>query len=304
MDITQTLENWLNDTEIAENIAFKQLTPARKAVFGPFPTSIQPVLQEVLKKKGVNALYSHQAQAIRLLEKGENIVISTGTSSGKSLCYSIPILNQQLIQPGATALLLFPTKALTNDQHKTFTEFVKILPGESSKPAIYDGDTPSHQRATIRKTATILLTNPDMLHQGVLPHHTNWARFFSKLRYVVIDEMHIYRGVFGSHFANLISRLKRICAFYNAFPQFILTSATIGNPEELANNLIEQTVHLIEEDGSPKGPAYFLVYNPPFVDEKLGIRKSSIDFGVTFTQKLMKSENQSLIFARDRKSVV
>ena len=303
MDITQTLENWLNDTEIAENIAFKQLTPARKAVFGPFPTSIQPVLQEVLKKKGVNALYSHQAQAIRLLEKGENIVISTGTSSGKSLCYSIPILNQQLIQPGATALLLFPTKALTNDQHKTFTEFVKILPGESSKPAIYDGDTPSHQRATIRKTATILLTNPDMLHQGVLPHHTNWARFFSKLRYVVIDEMHIYRGVFGSHFANLIRRLKRICAFYNAYPQFILTSATIGNPEELANNLIEQKVHLIDEDGSPKGPAYFLVYNPPFVDEKLGIRKSSIDFGVTFTQKLMKSENQSLIFARTRRTV-
>ena len=303
MDITQTLENWLNDTEIAENIAFKQLTPARKAVFGPFPTSIQPVLQEVLKKKGVNALYSHQAQAIRLLEKGENIVISTGTSSGKSLCYSIPILNQQLIQPGATALLLFPTKALTNDQHKTFTEFVKILPGESSKPAIYDGDTPSHQRATIRKTATILLTNPDMLHQGILPHHTNWARFFSKLRYVVIDEMHIYRGVFGSHFANLIRRLKRICAFYNAYPQFILTSATIGNPEELANNLIEQKVHLIDEDGSPKGPAYFLVYNPPFVDEKLGIRKSSIDFGVTFTQKLMKSENQSLIFARTRRTV-
>jgi ATP-dependent helicase YprA (DUF1998 family) len=155
----------------------------------------------------------------------------------------------------------------------------------------------------IRKTTTILITNPDMLHQGILPHHTNWASFFAKLRFVVIDEMHIYRGVFGSHFANLIRRLKRICAFYNAYPQFILTSATIGNPEELATNLVEQKVHLINNDGSPKGPSHFLVYNPPLVDEKLGIRKSSIDFGVTFTQKLMKSNHQSLIFARTRRTV-
>ncbi|MDD4578251.1 MAG: DUF1998 domain-containing protein, partial [Anaerolineaceae bacterium] len=163
--------------------------------------------------------------------------------------------------------------------------------------------TPSGQRSAIRKSTTILLTNPDMLHQGILPHHTNWARFFAKLRYVVIDEMHLYRGVFGSHFANLVRRLKRVCAFYNAYPQFVLTSATIGNPEELATNLIEQKIHLIEHDGSPRGPAHFLVYNPPFVDEKLGIRKSSIDFGVIFTQKLMKYEHQSLVFARTRRTV-
>ena len=303
MDITETLENWLKDPEFAENIAFQKLTPAHNAIFEPFPASIQPDLQKVLIHKGVSALYSHQAEAIRRLEMGENIVLSTGTSSGKSLCYSIPILNQQLSQPGATALLLFPTKALTNDQHNSFSDYANLLPGDAIKPAIYDGDTPSNQRTAIRKSATILLTNPDMLHQGILPHHTNWARFFSKLRFVVIDEMHIYRGVFGSHFANLIRRLKRICAFYNAFPQFILTSATIGNPEELATSLIEQNVHLIDEDGSPKGPAHFLVYNPPFVDEKLGIRKSSIDFGVIFTQKLMKSAHQSLVFARTRRTV-
>lgn len=303
MDITGTLEDWFKEAEFAGNVAFQKFTPAREAIFEPFPASIHPAIQQVLKQKGISALYSHQAEAIRRLEAGENIVISTGTSSGKSLCYSIPILNQQLNQPGATALLLFPTKALTNDQQNSFSDFANLLPGGAIRPAIYDGDTPSSQRSAIRKTASILLTNPDMLHQGILPHHTNWARFFSKLRFVVIDEMHIYRGVFGSHFANLIRRLMRICAFYNAYPQFILTSATIGNPEELATNLVEQTVHLIDEDGSPRGPAHFLVYNPPFVDEKLGIRKSSIDFGVIFTQKLMKSAHQSLVFARTRRTV-
>ena len=303
MDIAQTLDDWLKEAEFAENIAYRQLTPPRQALFEPFPATIHPALKRTLNAKGITALYSHQAKAISLLESGENIVISTGTSSGKSLCYGIPILNQQLNQPGATSLLLFPTKALTNDQYNNFADYAEHLPGGNIKPAIYDGDTPNHQRSAMRKSATILMTNPDMLHQGILPHHTNWARFFSKLRVVVIDEIHIYRGVFGSHFANLIRRLKRICAFYNAYPQFVLTSATIGNPEELAASLIEQQVHLIDEDGSPKGPAHFLVYNPPLVDEKLGIRKSSIDFGVTFAQKLMHANHQSLVFARTRRTV-
>jgi len=303
MDITQTLSNWLTEREFSANVVFHQVSTPRQAVFEPFPTEIQPALQQALKLRGITALYSHQAEAFRCVQNGENLVISTGTSSGKSLCYSIPILNQQLVQPGATALLLFPTKALTNDQHKFFADIGALLPGDKFKPAVYDGDTPSHQRSPIRKSATILMTNPDMLHQGVLPHHTNWARFFSNLRYVVIDEMHIYRGVFGSHFANVLRRLKRICAFYNSYPQFILTSATIGNPVELAAALVEQKVHLIEQDGSPKGPAHFILYNPPFVDEKLGIRKSSIDFGVIFSQKLINAEHQSLIFARTRRTV-
>lgn len=303
MDITQTLDDWLKAAEFAENIAYRQLTPPRQALFESFPATIHPALKRTLNEKGISALYSHQAKAISLLESGENIVISTGTSSGKSLCYGIPILNQQLNQPGTTSLLLFPTKALTNDQYNNFADHAEQLPDGNIKPAIYDGDTPNHQRSAMRKSATILMTNPDMLHQGILPHHTNWARFFSNLRFVVIDEIHIYRGVFGSHFANLMRRLKRICAFYNAYPQFVLTSATIGNPEELAASLIEQKVHLIDEDGSPKGPAHFLVYNPPLVDEKLGIRKSSIDFGVTFAQKLMHADHQSLVFARTRRTV-
>lgn len=303
MDITQTINDWLNEAEFAKNIAFHQLTPAREATFEPLPSTIQPALQEVLRKKGITALYSHQAEAIRRLDDGENIVISTGTSSGKSLCYSIPILNQQLVQPGATSLALFPTKALTNDQNNSFTELVQLLGSNSINPAVYDGDTPNHHRSAMRRSATILSTNPDMLHQGILPHHTNWARFFSRLRFVVIDEMHIYRGVFGSHFANLVRRLKRVCAFYNAFPQFILTSATIGNPQEHATNLLEQKVHLITEDGSPRGPTHLVIYNPPFVDQKLGIRKSSLDFGVKFTQKLIKVGHQSLVFARTRRTV-
>ena len=199
--------------------------------------------------------------------------------------------------------MLFPTKALTNDQLNSFKTYTQILRSETIKPVVYDGDTASSQRSAIRKSATILMTNPDMLHQGILPHHTAWARFFSHLRYIVIDEAHIYRGVFGSHFANLIRRLKRICSFYNSFPQFILTSATIGNPEELATNLIEQKIHLIDRDGSPKGETHFMIYNPPFVDEKLGIRRSSIEAGVNFTQKLIKSKHQTLVFARTRRTV-
>ena len=303
MDIDQTLQDWLKDKSFSDNLSYHLLTPAREALFEPFPSSIHLSLQDVLKSKGIESLYSHQTEAIRHIDEGENIVLSTGTSSGKSLCYSIPILNNQLNEPGSTALLLFPTKALTNDQLLTFQGFALQLPTEAIKPVVYDGDTPTSQRSAIRKSTTILLTNPDMLHQGILPHHTAWARFFSNLRFIVIDETHIYRGVFGSHFANLMRRLKRVCSFYNSFPQFILTSATIGNPEELAGSLIEQKVQLINYDGSPKGASHFLIYNPPLVDEKLGIRKSSIDAGVNYTQKIIQANHQALVFARTRRTV-
>lgn len=302
MDINETLDDWLKEPGFFKNIAFRQLTPSREAILRPFPSTIPEKIQNILKENGIRSLFSHQEEAIELIAQGKNIVLSTGTSSGKSLCYTIPILSRQISDPGSTALLLFPTKALTNDQYNNFNNYVCNF-GASVNPAIYDGDTPTHQRSSIRKSATILLTNPDMAHQGILPHHTNWARFLGKLRYVVIDEMHIYRGVFGSHFANLVRRLKRICAFYNAYPQFILTSATIGNPEELASSLIEQPVQLIDLDGSPKGPANFLVFNPPFVDEKLGIRKSSLDFGVNFAQRLLQKNHQTLVFARTRRTV-
>ena len=303
MNINDTLEEWLKEPQFHKNIAFRQVSSPREAIQRPFPEQIPPQICELLRKKGITSLYSHQAEALEAISMGENVVLSTGTSSGKSLCYTIPILSRQMSDPGSTALLLFPTKALANDQYNTFADFSKALSGKTSNPSIYDGDTPANQRSAIRKSANILMSNPDMLHQGILPHHTNWAKFFSRLRYVVIDEMHIYRGVFGSHFANLIRRLKRICAFYDSFPQFILTSATIGNPEELAGSLIEQPVRFITKDGSPKGESQFLIFNPPFVDEKLGIRKSSIDYGVQFTQHLMRKNHQTLVFARTRRTV-
>lgn len=303
MDINDTLEEWLKEPQFYKNIAFRQVSPSRGAIQRPFPDQIPSQICDLLRKKGITSLYLHQAEALEAISMGENVVLSTGTSSGKSLCYTIPILSRQMSDPGSTALLLFPTKALANDQYNTFSEFAQALYGKAANPAIYDGDTPASQRSAIRKSANILMSNPDMLHQGILPHHTNWAKFFSRLRYVVIDEMHIYRGVFGSHFANLIRRLKRICAFYDAFPQFILTSATIGNPEELAGSLIEQSVRLITNDGSPKGESNFLIFNPPFVDEKLGIRKSSIDYGVQFTQHLLSKNHQTLVFARTRRTV-
>ncbi|MRR32865.1 DEAD/DEAH box helicase, partial [bacterium] len=237
--------------------------------------------------------------------EGRNVVISTGTASGKSFCYSLPIWQQLLKDPNSSALCFFPTKALTYDQFNSFRQFENQLFSSSStsKVSVYDGDTPSAQRSAIREQTHILLTNPDMLHLGILPHHTLWERFLKNLRYVVIDEVHTYRGVFGSHIANLVRRLNRICAFYGAKPQFILTSATIGNPKELAENLIEAPVEWIRGDGSPKGLRNFLIYNPPIVNEELGIRQGLLDTASQLTTELVSNHIQTLAFCRTRKGV-
>jgi len=304
MNITQTLNTWKQDKSFYKNVTYHTVQPARPASFQAFPDFINSELSSALRQTGISNLYSHQSEAIQKLREGQNLVIATGTSSGKSFCYSLPVLNQQLSDPQATAFFLFPTKALAYDQLEKMNQLLCALDGHNKiSPAVYDGDTPSHHRSTIRKNASILLTNPDMLHQGILPHHTNWNRFLSNLRFVVIDEIHTYRGVFGSHFANLMRRLKRICNFYNAWPQFVLTSATIGNPQELAQNLIEMPVTLIDQDGSPRGESNFVLYNPPLVDEKIGIRKSSIETGVGFTKKLINADHQTLVFAQTRRTV-
>src|SRR6185503_6872887 len=190
--------------------------------------------------------------------------LSTGTASGKTLSYNLPVFASLLQDPNARALYLFPTKALAQDQFSNLQALAISL--QSLNPAIYDGDTPQSARSAIRKNAHIVLSHPDMLHTGILPHHTNWLDFFANLRFVVIDETHTYRGVFGSHVANVIRRLKRVANFYSIEPQFILASATIGNPKELAERLIEQPVHLIDNDGSARGPRHFLIYNPPITD--------------------------------------
>jgi DEAD/DEAH box helicase domain-containing protein len=239
---------------------------------------------------------------------GENIVLATGTASGKTLGYNLPVLASLLEHPDAKALYLFPTKALTQDQLSAlegllFATQKEGLSNSGIKPAIYDGDTPSSQRGITRKNSRIIFTNPDMLHTGILPHHTNWGDFLRNLRFVVIDEVHSYRGVFGSHVANVIRRLKRVADFYGAQPQFILTSATIGNPAELGERLIEAPVTLVDEDGSGRGERHFLIYNPPVVDEALGLRKSSVQESVRLAQDLLQNNLQSVVFARSRRSV-
>ncbi len=263
---------------------------------------------ESLAARGIHSLYSHQVQAWEFARGGQNVVLATGTASGKTLGYNLPVVSAWLEDPETRAIYLFPTKALTQDQFASLNALQSSSadprsPFRALRSAIYDGDTPQSHRSAIRRNANILFTNPDMLHTGILPHHTNWAEFFRGLRFVVIDEMHTYRGVFGSHFANLIRRLKRVAAFHGASPQFILTSATIGNPQELAGRLIEAPVALVDQDGSSRGERHFLIFNPPVLDEALGLRKSSMLEAVRLSQELDANGIQQVVFARSRRSV-
>jgi DEAD/DEAH box helicase domain-containing protein len=301
MPLTLLLSRWRTDPETAPNLTTWQTTPARPADLRPFPADLPAVLAEALAGRGIVSLYSHQAQAWESARRGENVVLATGTASGKTLGYNLPVLAAWLENPETRALYLFPTKALTQDQLSGLNSFQSSI--LNPKSAIYDGDTPQSNRPAIRKNANLIFTNPDMLHTGVLPHHTNWADFFRNLRFVVIDEMHTYRGVFGSHFSNVLRRLKRVAEFYGARPQFILTSATIGNPRELAERLIEAPVTLLDRDGSSRGERHFLIYNPPVLDEALGLRKSSMLEAVRLSQELTAQGIQQVVFARSRRNV-
>ena len=220
--------------------------------FVDFPAWIDPRLQTSLKAQDIHQFYQHQFDAYEIVQEGKNLVIVTGTASGKTISYALPIAQSMLDDPDSTALCIFPTKALAQDQKIGFEKLFSFEQ-EATYAHVYDGDTSQNQRQKIRQTARILLTNPDMLQIGILPYHTKWATFFQNLKYVVIDECHIYRGVFGSHVANVIRRLKRIASYYGASPQFVLTSATIGNPSQHASNLIEAPVELINRDFAPHG---------------------------------------------------
>lgn len=258
-------------------------------------------LREALSSRGIDQLYSHQLSAWARSRAGKNIILSTGTASGKTLAYNLPVLADMLQDPEARAVYLFPTKALAQDQLSTLVNLTSAT--EHFAPAIYDGDTPQKDRPSIRRNARIVLSNPDMLHTGILPHHANWSDFFSNLKFIVIDEAHTYRGVFGSHVANVLRRLKRVADFYGARPQFILASATIGNPKELAEKLIEEPVELIDNDGSSRGERHFIIYNPPVTDAALGLRKSSLLESVRLANDLLTHDIQSVVFARTRRSV-
>jgi DEAD/DEAH box helicase domain-containing protein len=302
--INTILNRWRSQPSIANNVVEWRVLAAKPANLCDFPRGLSPKLISYLKGKGVHALYVHQSDAYLAVQEGHNITVVSGTASGKTLCYNLPIIETLLNATAGRALYIFPTKALTQDQLKNLQEVLNHLDQPTLKPAaIYDGDTPQHLRVNIRKESSFILTNPDMLHTGILPHHTAWKDFFADLRFVVIDEMHAYRGVFGSHVANVIRRLKRICRFYGSQPQFILTSATIANPKDLAERLIEKPVKVIEKDGSPHGERHFLIYNPPFIDKKLGIRQSALLEGTHLAGELIDENIQTIIFGRTRRSI-
>jgi DEAD/DEAH box helicase domain-containing protein len=315
MTLSSLLAHWRSDPEVGPNLIEWRILPGKQASFEPYPLGTNQALREALESRGIRSLYTHQADSYRRIKDGKNIVVVTGTASGKTLCYNLPVLDAMLNDSEATALYIFPTKALSQDQFallKSLTKQVEALSGldkpqsksvEKFRCAIYDGDTPTSLRPSIRNQGRLILTNPDMLHTGILPHHTGWVQFFRGLRFVVIDEIHTYRGVFGSHVANVIRRLKRIAKFYGVEPQFILTSATIGNPAELGMRMINEPVTLIDRDGAEKGEKHFIIYNPPIIDKSLGLRRSAIQAGVNLAEDLLRYNLQTIVFSRARRTV-
>ncbi|GHH60224.1 DEAD/DEAH box helicase [[Pseudomonas] boreopolis] len=272
--------------------------PGREGRYAPIPDDVPAALKAALRARGIERLYSHQAEAWEATQRGEHVAIVTPTASGKSLCYTLPVVSAAM-QGDAKALYLFPTKALAQDQVAELLELNRA--GDLGVKAFtFDGDTPGDARQAIRLHGDIVVSNPDMLHQAILPHHTKWAQFFENLRYVVIDEIHTYRGVFGSHVTNVLRRLKRICAFYGAEPQFILCSATIGNPHAHAEALVEQRVHAIVESGAPSGDKHVLLWNPPVVNPDLGLRASARSQSNRIARIAIKSGLKTLVFAQTR----
>jgi DEAD/DEAH box helicase domain-containing protein len=272
---------------------------AVEGTYAEIPAPVDARLRTALNKRGIERLYSHQAEAFDHIQAGKHVVVVTPTASGKTLCYNLPVMNLLLRDAGARAMYLFPTKALAEDQLHEFQAAVDEM-GSEIRAFTYDGDTPGDARKAIRQRANVVLTNPDMLHSGILPHHTRWARYFENLRYIVIDELHYYRGVYGSHLANLLRRLKRICEFYNAKPQFIACSATIANPRELAEALTGESFELVERNGAPRGEKFFIFYNPPVVNRQLGIRRSYIAETRRMALKFIENRLQTLVFANNR----
>ncbi len=302
--IKTILSRWRSHPNIAENIVAWRVLAPKSPEFVPLPDPLSPALTASLTSLGIHSLYSHQALAYERVKEGHNIAVISGTASGKTLCYNLPVLDSLLKAPEGKALYLFPTKALSQDQLTNLKELLGAAPAPAGLRAeIYDGDTPQHVRSQVRREASMIITNPDMLHTGILPHHTAWKDFFSALRFIVIDEMHSYRGVFGSHVANVLRRIKRVSRFYGSQPQFILTSATIANPQNLAERLIEKPVTVIDADGSPHGERHFLIYNPPLLDKKLGIRQSSLLEGSLLAGELLDEGIQTIVFGRTRRSI-
>lgn len=303
MKLRKNLQEVINDLKINEdfkdNIVHWQVIEAKEAKHVPFPDAMNDKIKHALELRGINGLYSHQATAFDTAVSGNSLVAVTPTASGKTLCYNLPVLQKILEDEKTRALYIFPTKALSYDQKSELNEMIHEMDAEINSYT-YDGDTPSNIRQKIRQAGHIVITNPDMLHSGILPHHTKWVSLFENLKYVVIDELHIYRGVFGSHTANVIRRLKRICKFYGSDPVFICTSATINNPKELAEELTEKQMVLIDNNGAPSGKKHFVFYNPPIVNKPLNIRRSAVLEVRKLANEFLKNKIQTIVFARSR----
>lgn len=299
MNTGQLLDYLKHNPDFASNVTHWQVMPARPAKYDDYPDGFDPALRSVLESRGVKRLYSHQRRALDLAQAGKDFVVITPTASGKTMCYNLPVLSEILRDNESRALYLFPTKALSSDQVAELYEIIKAMDAPI-KAFTFDGDTPVSARKAIRQAGHIVVTNPDMLHAGILPHHTKWVKLFENLKYIVIDEIHAYRGVFGSNLANVIRRLKRICEFYGAHPQFICCSATIANPRELAERLTGRPMELIAESGAPTGEKHVIFYNPPVVNRQLNIRDSALKQTFGISRLLLKNGVHSIVFARSR----
>ena len=307
MTAREKLAEILESPEFAPNIAVNRLLPAQEGSFADFPQTVDNRIADALRRRGIENLYTHQAEVWNLVQEGKNVVVVTPTASGKTLCYNLPCLQALLADENARCLYLFPTKALSQDQQSELNELAGGGSGNGDtggglklKIATYDGDTPESLRVSARDTGRIIISNPDMLHTGILPNHPKWIKFFSRLKFIVVDEAHAYRGVLGSHVANVIRRLRRIAAFYGAFPRFILCSATIGNPKELAESLTGLPVSLVDKNGAPRGEKRIILYNPPLVDATQGIRLSAMTESRRWMIAFLKAGIKTILFAHSR----
>ncbi|HIA01416.1 MAG TPA: DEAD/DEAH box helicase [Myxococcales bacterium] len=301
-EITQVLGQWLSNPQRKESITEARYVEAVEGRYQDLPKVLNPALKQALQNQGIKQLYSHQSQAIDAACSGQNTMLVTPTASGKSLCFHLPVLNDLMENPNGRALYLFPTKALTQDQYASLHQLIEQCESEI-KTFTFDGDTPADARRAVREMGQIVLTNPDMLHSGVLPHHTRWLKLFRNLRWVIIDEIHSYKGVFGSHLANVIRRLKRICAFHGSSPTFVLASATIANAREFGERLLEDTMTIVDESGAPQAAKHMVFVNPKIVNRQLGIRRSALKTARDFARDLLRRKIPTIIFVQSRLNV-
>ena len=301
-DAPTVLDRLLEEPSLARGVVHHAVIPPRAAAYADMPGWLDPRIVEGLAKRGIQSLYTHQEQAIQAVHRGEDVVVVTPTASGKTLCYALPALQAIAQDPSARALFLFPTKALGQDQ---VTEFgaLSASAGLSIVTSTYDGDTPAPIRSAIRTAGQVVVTNPDMLHAAILPHHTKWFQLFEQLQIIVIDELHTYRGVFGGHVANVLRRLLRICAHYGSRPVIVCCSATIGNPAELATTLIGRPVRLVDRNGAPAGERHVLLVDPPVVEPASGARGSAITLAQRWALPFLRAGRQTIVFGRSRVAV-